>query len=470
MAVLWKWLAVIAHILPSVGASRLRSASRAGFFTYNYARHGQDWTAGQCASRSRQSPINFPDMSMPPTGTLSFTYEPAAATFEVSNNGNTFSADLAGLGYGGLTHENAWYNLLNVNVHAQSEHTFAGLHKQLELHLVHQRYDGDGIVVVAVPVDSIMATGNATESMPALGLYTPPPPSDENFNSAVQAFLKVAPPQANMKVSVPGDEAMPMNLATLLEGGSFFEYAGSLTAPPCSEIATWLVRREPVLASTTQVQYLRDAILATTAGTGNYRSAMPLNGRAITVLQAVAGPAPPLDAEEPNVAPVKQAAGAPAAGRDAQAFEMAKEALRIAQASADYVRDLDRRLHNATDAHEEALGLTPATSPMESQVAPAVTQVPLQPAGAAGPPTLSGFTEPTGAARPTAPPTAPSTAPPTADVERAAQEMTASIAQAAKEAIASAAQQLSAEAKKAAVAAAREAAKVVAAEAPVAAK
>ena len=45
-------------------------------------------------------------------------------------------ADFSGLGYGGVTYENSWYNLLNVNLHAESEHTFSGVHKPMELHMV----------------------------------------------------------------------------------------------------------------------------------------------------------------------------------------------------------------------------------------------------------------------------------------------------------------------------------------------
>ena len=29
-----------------------------------------------------------------------------------------------------ITYENAWYNLMNINIHAESEHTFKGLHMQ----------------------------------------------------------------------------------------------------------------------------------------------------------------------------------------------------------------------------------------------------------------------------------------------------------------------------------------------------
>lgn len=70
----------------------------------------------------------------------------------------------------------------------------------------------------------------------------------------------------------------------------FFQYHGSLTAPPCSEIVTWFVKRKPLLIKQSalvngkaalDVELFRKIIYENTAGNGNYRSAMPLGGRPI---------------------------------------------------------------------------------------------------------------------------------------------------------------------------------------------
>merc|ERR1719277_2180808 len=74
--------------------------------------------------------------------------------FDMQNNGRTYSADLGGMGYGGIAHEDAWYDLMNVNVHAVSEHTVAGQHTPAELHIVHKRFDGDALLIVAVTLVS----------------------------------------------------------------------------------------------------------------------------------------------------------------------------------------------------------------------------------------------------------------------------------------------------------------------------
>merc|ERR1711992_487217 len=95
-----------------------------------------------------------------------------------------------------------------------------------------------------------------------------------------------------MKQEVPGDELNGPDLRPLLEGGTFLEYAGSTTAPPCSESVLWLVRSTPILVSDTQARYLYDVVFQSTYGTGNYRSTMPIEGRMIQLLTAVLEPTP----------------------------------------------------------------------------------------------------------------------------------------------------------------------------------
>lgn len=444
-------LAVALSVCSAV-AVRLRTntGSSEAAFVYDYSHHGQDWMMGTCASRSRQSPINFPDLTQPPTGKLSYMYQKVSSSFELSNNGHTYSADLAGMGYGGITYENTWYNLMNINIHARSEHTFMTMAKPLEIHLVHKRFDSDALLVVAIPVDSAnpppgllqvngtvhrerrassqQVPGTAPSPSPAPGgafsagpQYTAPPEGDVNFNPTVGFFTKVAPPPVNMKTTVPVDQINPWDLNNLLRGGTYFEYAGSLTAPPCAEVVTWFVRREPVLASDLQVLYLHDGIYGTTADFGNYRSVMPLNGRTIAVRQAVMEEPPPKKPEMsiplgPN----------PRTDREFRAMKWAKDALKIAKGATDYIKDLDMRLRSAAQAHANAL-------------APSLTP----------------------AAVPTAPPTAvQAQGVQPIDIAKTADSMAQSIAQAAKEAIASAAQQIGVEAKAAAMAAAKDAAQM----------
>lgn len=471
-----------ASLVWTAGAVQLRGKSDAKeqFFAYDYAQHGQDWIAGSCSSRSRQSPIDLPPTASV-TGTFSYKYNALDEMFELINNGHAYSADLVGLGYGGLTYENAWYNLMNINVHSLSEHTWGGQHKPVELHLVHKRFDGEALVIVAVPVEGdspvpamtqplagmqpppmmtpMAPTFNAVTGyvqvnatarhdrkvayapppapsmpIPSGFVYAAPPTTDANFNPAVQAFLKVEPPPVNMKVQVPVDPNNPIDINSFLSGGLFYEYAGSMTAPPCAETVTWLVRSEPLKASTRQVHWLSDAVYKTTADFGNWRSVMPLNGRVVTMRQSIMEDLPP------TAAPIVPNPGKPQqSDREYRAMKWAKDALTIAKASTDYIRDLDQRLRDAAQAHANALApqLEPLTVGGQIVVG--------APAGA-----------PAAALKPMGTPP-----PQQLDMEKTAETMARALAGAAKQEIEEASEQISEQAKKAAIEAAKEAANMV---------
>merc|ERR1719321_990224 len=355
---------------------------------------------------------------------------------------------------------------MNINFHALGEHTFRGGHKSLEMHLVHKRSDSDALLVVAIPVESPTPIGGpggglankpqflqrsnrslarqpvaqgetfgsntinfaATEQSPSPspmpdkqgpGPYKVPDASLPKHNPTLQAFLRKAPPFPGASVKAQVNELTPMDINTLVQGGTFMEYAGSLTAPPCSEIVTWFVRRDPLMASDEQVLILHDDLYASSSAFGNYRTTMPLQNRPIGIRQAVKED-PPLTAPEmaiplgPN----------PRTDREFRAMKWAKDALAIAQHSQNYVRDLDTRLRNAAVAHANAL----APDLMPEHVK----------AGAPPPPVNEPSVEPV-------------------DIAKVADSMSKSIATAAKEAIADATNQISIEARAAAMAAAKEA-------------
>lgn len=364
---------------------------------FDYSHHGQDWIQGVCSSRERQSPINFADLTAPVSGKLSYSYQSIQSSFEVANNGHSISADLMGLGYGGITYENSWYNLMNINFHAVSEHTFMGQHLPLEMHFVHKKYDSDALLVVAVPFNvpgfgpapapapmvmmqeeveqpAAVAPAPAPAGAPGAGdiPYVVPTPG----NLALQKFVNMAPPAVNQKATAIVDETSPLDLNEFLAGGQFFEYAGSLTAPPCAEVATWFVRRNPLAASPSQVAALRDALFGLSADFGNYRSVMPLNGRPIAVRQGV-------KEEPPPQAPVSIPQGKnPKTDREYRAIKMSRDALKVAKAATDYVRGLDSRLRDASAAHAAVLGSAGAPAP-----APAAGPV-LNPGVVAVPPVM----------------------------------------------------------------------------------
>jgi len=397
-------------------------------FVYDYANHGMNWVQGLCADHERASPVNFDVLDTEPDGEMSYTYQVVKSSFEFINNGLTFSADFAGLGYGGIYYEGNWYNLLNVNFHALSEHTFGGIHYPLEMHFIHKRWDTDDMVIVAVPVTShnttrdghhaelhpysetvaahahrnVLLTGHhdaagdaaaagnphsmttaemiqeqagqeQAKRLDPMGLvaqkprpwnsipqYRPPNPKEEFFNMQLQHFLKAPLPIINAKSIAIVNEMDPLDLNAFMQGGVFLEYAGSLTSPPCATNVMWFVRRDPVLASATQVDMLSERIFEFTADFGNYRYTLPLNGRAVGTRLAVESQPPPQHKDQGI--PMETL---PSTSRDFMAVKYAKDAFKLSKVTSDYVYSMDTRMQKAARAHADAiapdLGVAAAT-------------------------------------------------------------------------------------------------------------
>jgi len=140
------------------------------------------------------------------------------------------------------------YGLVQMHMHAPSEHTVAGEQFAAELHLVHA--DEAGALAV---VGLLFALGEASEG--------------------IQAFLDAAPPSGETAEAVAIDPG-----AYVPSDAACYRYAGSLTTPPCSEGVAWHVLRETRTVSQAQV----DALLEIGGGPTN-RPVQPLHGRAITL-------------------------------------------------------------------------------------------------------------------------------------------------------------------------------------------
>jgi len=321
---------------------------------FDYGKHGQDWVAGTCGSRHRQSPIDFTGAALtdPPGGQLPVNYQ-YEKDFKVLNNGHCIQVDVEDMGLGGITFDNAWYNLLAVNLHAAGEHTFGGVRPELELHLVHKRYDSDALAIMAIPFNGVAAaapvaanvTGNATNSTPEeVPAYTRPDPTALGYNPELAVFTEMPIPEKGSEPLRVISEFDMNKLAT----GLFASYEGSLTAPPCSENVRWFVRREPLSASAEQVERLSAASMEMNKE-GNWRVAAPLNDRAITVLRA--------EQTEPALTAAARVSGPKEATtlRESAAIEWGRDAVSQAMEHLAHVKNLDQRLRTAADAHAEKL-------------------------------------------------------------------------------------------------------------------
>jgi carbonic anhydrase len=163
-----------------------------------------------CLAGKAQSPIDIE----PRAGTATpivFHYKPTPAT--IIDSGRTLQVNLAA----GSTIEidDVPYDLLQFHFHAPSEHTIAGEHYPLEVHLVHKDLTGK-LAMIAVLYDV------GAESKALAGLWSAWP----------------------RKVGVEDKLKKPFDPGTLLpETRTVFRYSGSLTTPPCTEGVLWNVMR-----------------------------------------------------------------------------------------------------------------------------------------------------------------------------------------------------------------------------------
>jgi carbonic anhydrase len=258
----------------------------------------------------------------------------------VQNNGHAIAAEFADQGYGGVTLDNNAFPLRTVTFHARSEHTVGGKQYPLEVHLVHQRYDGEARVIVALFIDSKSSVRPEPGEQPRGD--GPPDPVLGIFTSAVPTMM-------NVTMASP-TELAPLDFSRWMTG-KFYKYEGSLTAPPCTENVVWFVRQEPIMASNAQVKVLFEALYEMTHDLGNARAVFPLMGRTVTLANAKTGE-PVLEADD----------SVPwhGATRPFQAQIDAQEAKEAVSRNRVKLQDLDSRIKAAAAVEAQAYsGLAP---------------------------------------------------------------------------------------------------------------
>ncbi len=163
---------------------------------------------------------------------------------EIINNGHTVQFNITGENR--LMLNNKEYDLLQFHYHAKSEHEIDGEQYPIEVHFVHKNTDSDYAV---------------------LGIMYKEGAENKLFAEYLSKF-----PENGGKYEGEGE----LNLSSLLPSNlDYYYYSGSLTTPPCSEIVTWYVFKEPLEASEEQIEQFSEILH------DNYRPVMPLNGREV---------------------------------------------------------------------------------------------------------------------------------------------------------------------------------------------
>jgi carbonic anhydrase len=208
-----------------------------------------------CSSGQAQSPINIPTNT--PTniegsgftlnvGSLDLNYQ--NTPLAIVNNGHTIRVDYQPGST--LTLDGEVYELLQFHFHQPSEHLISGKAEAMEAHFVHRNKITGDLVVLAV----LMAEGEMNRSL----------------DSIWQQILPADSPIAQISdLTINALQLLPEN------SRQYYRYQGSLTTPPCSEIVTWLVLKQPVSVSKSQLTKFFAAI------GNNARPVQALNRRSL---------------------------------------------------------------------------------------------------------------------------------------------------------------------------------------------
>lgn len=199
-----------------------------------------------CQVGTAQSPINIETATAVSSPTLaSPTVKYAEVTSEVENNGHSIEA-VPSTDNNAITVAGQSFALKNVHFHAPSEHTIDGKSFPLELHFVNKTPTGSGAVI------GVLVTEGAQNE------------AWQPFIDAMNKTTKDQPSEADL----PWQSMAPSNLTA-------FNYAGSLTTPPCSQPINWWVDSVPITMSAQQIQAF------TNQYTNNNRPVQPLDGRVV---------------------------------------------------------------------------------------------------------------------------------------------------------------------------------------------
>ncbi|GLR11200.1 carbonic anhydrase [Mixta theicola] len=198
-----------------------------------------------CNKGMYQSPIDIRNPiagNLPP---LNFKFSTRAKS--IINNGHTIQIAVED-GNSFMLDRQRW-ELKQFHFHTPSENHINGQSFPLEVHFVQANSDNE-LVVIAV----MLVAGKA--------------------NPALEMMLAALPQQQNQEKALN----QPFSLESLFpQDKHYYRFSGSLTTPPCTEGVIWLVMKQPVEASETQLAHFAQALRH-----ANNRPLQPLHGRQIT--------------------------------------------------------------------------------------------------------------------------------------------------------------------------------------------
>lgn len=239
----------------------------------------------QTCSGNQQSPINIPEVTdMTKTkfeasknlDTLEFTNYDINIDGEIHNNGHTVQIDISngysgniGLKKGGLMGD---YTVGQLHFHwghdgsEGSEHTIENMAYPLEMHIVHYKTEyrsitgavpkPDGLAVIGVvfKTDAKIVNPNYSKIIDKL-----PDVKYKNARSQITGFTLRELISDNLRLNETNGLHIP-----------FYRYMGGLTTPPCAEVVTWTVMKNPVYITPEQLAVFRSISHITSGPIGSH--------------------------------------------------------------------------------------------------------------------------------------------------------------------------------------------------------
>ncbi|PAF50046.1 hypothetical protein BKH43_06015 [Helicobacter sp. 13S00401-1] len=177
-----------------------------------------------CKVGNTQSPINIVS-SMAQTGAKNITLEYKSENATIENNGHTVQINYPKGNYAIIDGDK--YELLQFHFHTPGENAIDGKIAPLEVHFVGKDSKGKYAVIGVLFKEG-------------------------RINGALQQVIHTMPTHANSTHHVHHvkiNELLPKSLES-------YQFSGSLTTPPCTQGIEWIVLKEPISASKSQIEAL----------------------------------------------------------------------------------------------------------------------------------------------------------------------------------------------------------------------
>jgi len=251
---------------------------------WDYMENGKDWTSSYCTNTEGQSPVDITrdiDIEGQTKFILWFDYyaDPDREQKKVSSyianygHGIQFSPpENLDLGYIKLYRKQ--YTCKDYVFHSPSEHTLDGARFPLELQIINKHKETGELLGIAL---FFREGKNSNQFIKALMEAVGEAPR-WNGKAAKKSIDRKIRDAFDLNLLVPESEQHPGGHLT------FYNYEGSLTAPPCTTGVDWWVGSKPITALKDEIAYIQSAILESQSTKhGNYRETQPLAGRKIKV-------------------------------------------------------------------------------------------------------------------------------------------------------------------------------------------